>query len=387
MTTIARYPIVLKKGSGATVIDVDGKRYLDFVAGVAVDALGHADPRFVKAIQKQASELIHISNYYYSIPQIELAKRLVADSFADRVFFCNSGTEANEAAIKLARKYAKEKSGPDCFEIIATEGSFHGRTLGALSATGQEKLQKGFEPLLPGFKHVPFDDPDAVEKTITPRTAAVLVEPIQGERGVQIPDPGYLARLREICDRRGVLLILDEVQTGIGRTGRLFAYEHAGISPDIMTLAKGLGGGVPIGALLAKETVARTFTPGSHSSTFGGNPLACAAGCAVMERITPKAFLKGVRDRGAYLMKGLSKIQKKTSRIKAVRGIGLIVAADLTVPAAPVVDRARERGLLLNRTSDETLRFVPPLTIGRPEIDKMITLLTDIITEFPNAEA
>lgn len=388
MTTVARFPLVFQKGKGATVVDVDRKRYLDFVGGVAVNAFGHGDPQFVKQLRKQIGDLIHVSNYFWTVPQIALAKLLVAHSFADRVFFCNSGAEANEAAIKLARKYAKEKSGPGRFEIIATHGSFHGRTLAALSATGQEKLQKGFEPLLPGFRHVPFDDPAAIEKAITPQTAAVLIEPIQGEGGVRIPQKGYLKKVREICDRHGLLLILDEIQTGIGRTGRLFAYEHEAVVPDIMTLAKGLGGGVPIGALLATEEVARAFTPGSHSSTFGGNPMACAAGVAVMERLTKnRAFLKEVRGLGKYLIGRLEELQRKSPLIKEVRGAGLLVAVDVNVPTIGIVEAAYQSGLLINRTSDATLRIMPPLTVRRSEIDRMIALLSKIILEKNHAQA
>lgn len=386
MSTYARFPLVLKQGKGATVVDVDGNRYLDFVSGIAVDSLGHCDPRLVKAIQKQAAQLLHVSNLYYNLPQIELAKLLVTHSFADKVFFCNSGAEANEAAIKLARKFAKEKRDPSRFEIIAAQGAFHGRTLATVTATGQEKYQKGFDPLLPGFRHVPYGDPEAMEKAITPQTAAILLEPIQGEGGVRVPPKGYLTKVRELCDRHRLLLILDEVQTGIGRTGRLFAYEHEGIAPDIMTLAKGLGGGVPVGAMLAGAEVAASFTPGSHASTFGGNPLVCAAGVAVMKQVTQGAFLKGVRDKGAYLMKKLAQLQRKTPVIKDVRGVGLIAAIDLTIPAVDVINKAMAQELLLNRTSDQTLRFVPPLTIRRTEIDRMIALLTDILTELSHAE-
>lgn len=381
MTTVNRFPLVFKKGSGAAVVDVDGKQYLDFVSGVAVNSFGHGDPRFVKALQKQAGTLIHVSNYFWTVPQIELAQLLTAHSFADRVFFCNSGAEANEAAIKLARKHAKEKGGPARFEIIATHGSFHGRTLAALSATGQEKLQKGFEPLVPGFVHVPFDDPEAIEKAVTPQTAAILLEPIQGEGGVRIPQKGYLKKVREICDRHGLLLIMDEIQTGIGRTGRLFAYEHEGIVPDIMTLAKGLGGGVPIGALLAKEAVAAAFTPGTHSSTFGGNPLACAAGVAVMARVTKASFLKTIREQGAYLMKQLARLQAESGAIKELRGMGLLAAVDVARPTIEIVQEASRRGLLINRTSDQTLRIMPPLTVRRTEIDRMIAILSDILLE------
>lgn len=383
MTTYARFPLVLRKGSGAVVTDVEGKPYLDFVSGIAVNSLGHCDSRLVKGIQKQAETLLHVSNLYYNIPQIELAKRIVAHSFADKVFFCNSGAEANEAAIKLARKWAKEHRGQQCFEIIAAQGAFHGRTLAALSATGQEKYQKGFEPLLPGFRHVPFDNVNAIEKEITPKTAAIFLEPIQGEGGVRVPQKGYLSRVRKICDSNGILLILDEVQTGMGRTGRLFAYEDEGVRPDIVTVAKGLGGGFPIGAMLATETVARSFTPGSHATTFGGNPLACAAGIQVMERLTNgESFLKRVRQRGEYLVDRLTRLQHRTSLITEVRGKGLVVALDLAVPVMQIIEKAMEQGLLLNRTSEETLRLVPPLTIRRSEIDQMLTILTGILKEF-----
>ncbi len=386
MATYNRFPLVLEKGWGATVADVDGRSYLDFVSGIAVNALGHCDPHLVKAISQQAKSLFHVSNLYYNIPQIKLAQLLTSRSFADRVFFCNSGAEANEAAIKLARKYAKESRGVNCFEIIAMSGAFHGRTLAALSATGQGKYQKGFEPLLPGFKHVPFDDPEAIEAAITPKTAAVLLEPIQGEGGVRIPSKGYLARVRKICDAHRLVLIFDEVQTGIGRTGRLFAYEHEGVAPDIMTLAKGLGGGVPIGAMLATETVARSFSPGSHASTFGGNPLVCAAGVAVLGYLT-ESFLKKVCERGAYLIGRLAQLQKKTGLIKEVRGIGLLIGVDMAVPALEVIKKGHEKGLLLNRTSDDTLRLIPPLNVRKTETDQMISILTNILMEFPNAKA
>ncbi len=381
MGNYARFPLVLRAGGGATVIDADGKSYLDFTAGIAVSALGHADARLVKAIADQAGRLIHVSNLYYNEPQIRLAEWLVAHSFADRVFFCNSGAEANEAAIKLARKFAQETRGQGCFEIISAQGSFHGRTMATVTATGQEKYQKGFEPLLPGFRYVPYDDAAALSKAITPQTAAVLLEPIQGEGGVRIPKSGYLAEVRKRCDRSGALLILDEVQTGMGRTGDLFAYEQTGAAPDILTLAKGLGGGVPIGAMLARASVARVFTPGSHASTFGGNPLACAAALAVAGRMTAP-FLSRVRKQGEALLAGLARLQKQTGLIEAVRGVGLMAAIDLS-PAAPpalsIIERAAENGLLLNRTSERTLRFVPPLIITKAEIWSMLTILGEIL--------
>jgi predicted acetylornithine/succinylornithine family transaminase len=381
MGNYARFPLVLKAGHGATVLDADRKSYLDFTAGIAVNALGHADPRLARAIADQAQQLIHVSNLYYNAPQIRLAQWLVAHSFADRVFFCNSGAEANEAAIKLARKFAKETRGDDCFEIITAHGSFHGRTMATVTATAQPKYHKGFEPLLPGFRYVPYDDLAVLAKAITPQTAAILLEPIQGEGGVRIPRPGYLAEVRKLCDRSGALLILDEVQTGMGRTGALFAYEHSPVTPDIMTLAKGLGGGVPIGAMLAREAVARAFTPGSHASTFGGNPLACAAALSVAKRMTTP-FLLRVQKQGEALRAGLVRLQKKTGKIDAVRGVGLITAIDLS-PNAPdalsIIQRATEEGLLLNRTSERTLRFVPPLIVTKKEIEQMLQILGSVM--------
>jgi len=380
MPTYARFPLVLVQGLGATVRDVDGKRYLDFVSGVAVNALGHCDPVLVKQIQGQAETLLHVSNLYYNLPQIELAQALVQHSFADKVFFCNSGAEAVEAAIKLARKFAKEKMPGDRFEIITAKSAFHGRTMAALAATGQAKYQAGFEPILSGFRQVPFDDADAIASAINEHTAAVLLEPIQGEGGVQIPKRGYLAAVRKVCDQAGVLLILDEVQTGIGRTGHLFAHQAEGVLPDIMSVAKGLGGGLPIGAILAKDAVASVFQPGSHASTFGGNPLVCSAGLAVLKRLTEgPAFLEAVKKKGDMLMQALKRLQAECPLIETVRGCGLMIALDLRIPAEEVVDAALTRGLLLNRTSEKTLRLIPPLTIQAEEIDQMISILAEIL--------
>jgi predicted acetylornithine/succinylornithine family transaminase len=285
MNTYGRQPLVLVKGRGTKVYDSDGKEYIDFVSGVAVCNLGHCHPRVVVALQKQAQRLMHVSNHYHNEPQINLAKALVQHSFADKVFFCNSGTEAIEAAIKLARRYAREVLKEDRHEIITMRGSFHGRTLGALAATAQEKFHKGFEPVAPGFRYVPFNDVPAVEEAISEKTCAVLVEPVQGEGGVNVPSDDYLPALRYLCERSNILFILDEIQTGMGRTGRLFAYEHAGITPDVVALAKGLGAGMPIGALLATEKAAVALAPGSHGSTFGGNPLACATALASLEAL------------------------------------------------------------------------------------------------------
>lgn len=388
MPTYARLPLVLEKGEGAILIDVEGKRYLDFVSGIAVNGLGHCDTGLVDRLKAQSETLLHVSNLYYNPPQIELATRLVEHSFADKVFFCNSGTEAVEAAIKLARKFAHEKMSGERFEIITARRSFHGRTMAALSATGQTKYQGGFEPLLPGFLTVPFDDIEAIEKAITARTAAILLEPIQGEGGVRIPAPSYLSAVREICDRHGILLIFDEVQTGIGRTGDLFAYESTGIMPDIMTLAKGLGGGVPIGAMLAIEKLASCFQPGSHASTFGGNPLACAAGIEVLDRLTEsEALLEHVRQQSAYLLSKLNELKSKTPVIKHIRGRGLMIAMDLAIDSLDVIKAGQERGILFNRTSEETLRLIPPLTITRLEIDRMLVVLSDILMEQSHAKA
>ncbi len=388
MPTYARLPLVLVKGQGAVLTDIEGKCYLDFVSGIAVNSLGHCDIQLIERLKSQSETLLHVSNLYYNLPQIELATRLVERSFADKVFFCNSGAEAVEAAIKLARKFAHELMSGERFEIISAERSFHGRTMAALSATGQTKYQHGFEPLLPGFLTVPFDNIGAIEKAITARTAAILLEPIQGEGGVRIPDLSYLSSVREICDRHGILLIFDEVQTGIGRTGDLFAYEASGITPDIMTLAKGLGGGVPIGAMLATDTVASCFQPGSHASTFGGNPLACAAGIEVLDRLTKSnALLENVRQQSAYLLSKLSELKAKTPLIKRIRGRGLMIAIDLGMDSLDVIKIGQERGILFNRTSEETLRLIPPLTITRSEIDRMLAVLSDILMEQSHVEA
>ncbi len=312
MNTYSRQPIVLVKGRGTKVYDSDGREYIDFVSGVAVNNLGHCHPRVVVALQKQAQRLIHISNHFHIEPQVNLAKLLVKNSFADKVFFCNSGTEAIEAAIKLSRRYNREILKKDRYEIITMQGSFHGRTMGALAATAQEKFHKGFEPVLPGFRYVPYNDIKAVEQAINEHTCAILVEPLQGEGGVILPAPGYLKALRELCDRHKVLLILDEIQTGMGRTGRFFGYEHEGITPDIAALAKGLAGGMPIGALLATDKIAQAFTPGSHGSTFGGNPLACAAAIATIEALLEdNIIIQSVEHLGAYFMDGLRSLQQK----------------------------------------------------------------------------
>lgn len=381
MNTYNRMPVVLRKGRGVKVWGADGKEYLDFVAGIAVNVLGHCHPKVVVAIQKQAQRLIHISNLYYNEPQVKLAKLLVENSFADKAFFCNSGAEANEGAIKLARKYAKENMKGERYEIITALNSFHGRTLATLTATGQGKFQKGFEPLMPGFRYVEFNNLKALESTINEKTCAVMLEPIQGEGGVRIPSSDYLKGVREICDSHEILLILDEVQTGIGRTGRLFAYEHYGIKPDIMTLAKGLGSGVPIGAVLATDKVASVFQPGSHASTFGGNPLCCAAAIATIETILEDGFiLDQCRRMGEYLMQGLTELKEEySSFVIDVRGIGLMIGMEMSLDCSEIVKDCLERGLIINCTAGNVLRFTPPLIVQKRDIDHMLDILDDVL--------
>ncbi len=380
MNTYNRSPIVLIKGRGARVWNSEGKEFLDFVGGIAVNCLGHCHPRVVIAIQKQAQRLLHVSNLYHIEPQVRLARLLIENSFAEKAFFCNSGAEAVEASIKLARKYAKEHIDPDRYEIITAYNSFHGRTLGALSATGQEKFKKGFEPLLPGFKHIPFDNIDALKKVITKQTCAVMLEPIQGEGGVRVPSADYLKEVRQLCDEKKILLILDEVQTGIGRTGKLFAYEHFDIKPDIICLAKGLGGGVAIGAMLARERIAESFQHGSHASTFGGNPLACAAAIATVETLLEDGFiLDNCHRMGNYLMDGLQKIKRDFPSIVAdIRGMGLLIGMEITKNGGPIVKMCAERGVLINCTGGNILRFTPPLIITEKEIDRLIDVLENV---------
>lgn len=381
MNTYKRFPVVFRKGRGIRLWSYDGKEYLDFMGGVAVNVLGHCHPRVVIALQKQAQRLLHVSNFYHIGPQIKLAKLLVGNSFADKAFFCNSGAEANEAAIKLARKYAREHAGPERFEIITALNSFHGRTYGSLSATGQTKLQKGFEPMLPGFRYVPFDDPASLGKAVTAKTAAVMLEPVQGEGGVKIPGEGYFKEVRRICDEHGLLLMLDEVQTGMGRTGKLFAYEHFGITPDIMTIAKGLGGGAPIGALLATERVARSFGPGDHGSTFGGNPLVCAAAVATLETVVEDDLLiEHSKRMGAYLKETLESLKERHSSVVTnVRAMGLLAGMELARECAPVVKACMEKGMLINCTSENVLRFMPPLIVEKRDIEHMAGVLSEVL--------
>jgi len=376
MRTYGRQPLALVKGDGCRVWDADGKEYLDFVAGLAVCNLGHAHPEVARAAAEQLAKLVHVSNLYYTAPMTELAEELVRLSFADRVFFANSGAEVNEGAIKLCRRYSRERYGEGRHFIISTYNSFHGRTLGALSATGQEKFHKGFEPLLEGFIFVPFNDLEAAARAADERVCAVLVEPIQGEGGVCLPDADYLAGLRRLCDDQGLLLVFDEVQTGLGRTGELFAHEHYGVTPDVMTLAKALANGLPMGALLTTEDAARAFVPGTHASTFGGGPVIAAAALTALRLLSQPEFLAQVRVKGQYVKNSLKLLQEQFTVIKEIRGLGLMWGIELDREGGPVVDFCRERGLLLNCTQGNVIRLLPPLTVNLDEINRGLQILT-----------
>jgi acetylornithine/N-succinyldiaminopimelate aminotransferase len=377
--TYKRFPVVLTRGSGSTLWDENGKRYTDFVAGIAVCNLGHAHPKIVEALSAQARTLWHVSNLFYTLPQKDLAAWLTTHSFADRVFFCNSGAEANEAAIKLTRKYFKETGAGQRYRIISMEQSFHGRTMATLSATGQDKVKQGFDPLLDGFDFVPFDDIDALRARIGPATCAVLLEPIQGEGGVRCPAPEYLKQVRAICDEAGLLLIFDEIQTGMGRTGTLFAYEHSGVAPDIMTLAKALANGLPMGAMLAREPVAAAFGPGAHASTFGGTPIVSAAALAVCRVIEAEGVLDHCRRVSAHFRARLEWLKDRHAIIADVRGRGLLLGMRLNVDGEPFVRECMEKGFLINCVQGNILRFVPPLVIRADEIDALIACLDEIL--------
>jgi predicted acetylornithine/succinylornithine family transaminase len=375
-----RTPICLVRGDGLRVWDSDGREYLDFTSGIAVTSLGHCHPRVTGAIQEAAATLLHVSNIFHTAPQIHLAKLLCEHSFADRVFFGNSGAEANEAAIKLARKYAKERFASDRFEIIATRNSFHGRTLATVSATGQEKYQHGFEPLVPGFKHVPYNDLRAMERAMDSRTAAILVEPLQGEGGVYVPDDDYLPGLRKLCDETGALLILDEIQTGMGRTGRLWAYEHAGVEPDIMTLAKALANGVPIGAMLARDEVARALGPGTHGSTFGGTPFVSSVALATLTTMIEEGIPERAAKMGRHVMQALGRMRARQPAIREVRGRGLLIGIELDRGAAPVVDACRDAGLLVLTAGDRVVRLAPALIATEADCDRALEILEQALS-------
>jgi acetylornithine/N-succinyldiaminopimelate aminotransferase len=380
--TYSRFPAVLVKGQGCRLEDADGKEYLDFLAGIAVCSLGHCHPEVTTAICDQAGKLLHVSNLFHTQPQTELAELLVKNSFADRVFFGNSGAEANEAAIKLARKYG----GLDRFEIISLSGSFHGRTLATVAATGQPKFHQGFEPLPAGFLHAEFGDIAALEELISPQTCAILCEPLQGESGVRPLGKEYLQKIRELCDANGLLLIFDEVQTGIGRTGSLFAYEQLGVVPDILTSAKALANGLPIGAMLTTEKIAASFTVGSHASTFGGNPVSAAAAVATLKVVLADGFLDTVKSKGNYLAEKLADLAAAYPQLASgQRGLGLIQGLVLTKKGVEkgqeIVQMLFERGVLINFAGNEVLRFIPPLVVSREEIDLLIDKLGQLFSE------
>ena len=383
MATYKRLPVTFTRGEGVWLWDTNGKRYLDALAGIAVCGLGHAHPAVREAICEQAGSLIHTSNLYQIATQLELGDTLTALAGMDRVFFSNSGAEANEAAIKLARLHAHNRR-IDQPAILVMEGSFHGRTLATLTATGNRKVQAGFEPLVQGFVRVPYDDLKAVRFAAAnrPNIVAILVEPIQGEGGINIPDTGYLAGLREICDRHGWLLMLDEIQTGMGRTGRMFAYQHAGIRPDVVTLAKGLGNGVPIGACLAQGIAADVLGPGTHGSTFGGNPLACRAAQAVLETLRRDTLIERASEMGAYLLEGIRREIGALEGVREVRGLGLLLGIELERPCAELVALALDAGLLINVTAERVIRLLPPLILKTDEADIVIETLSRLVGAF-----
>jgi len=382
MHFVNRQPAVFIRGEGMKLWDADGKEYLDFLAGIAVCGLGHCHAKLVEAISRQASELMHVCNLYYVPQQPELAKRLTKLSGLGKSFFCNSGAEANEAAIKLARKWAKENYCPERYEIVTAEGSFHGRTMATVTATAQPKYHQGFEPMVPGFKYVPFNDFNAMEAAVSDKTCAIMIEPIQGESGVRIGSQEYIRGVRQLCDDTGTLLILDEIQTGLGRTGKWFAHEHYGIKPDIMTLAKTLGGGFPIGACMATDEVAKAFVPGNHASTFGGNPLACAAAIATLDVMEEERLIENSAEVGAYLLGKLAELKDQRQDIVEVRGKGLMAAIEFSRDYAPAVGAGcLWRGLIVNAIGQNTLRFLPPLIAKKEHVDSALRILIEAVSE------
>jgi len=377
--TYGRLPLTLVEGHGCRVTDEFGREYIDFIGGIAVCALGHSSPIVRDALLDQSSRLVHVSNLFYTKPQVELARFLVEHSFADRVFFCNSGAEANEAAIKLARRYTREVLKRPHYKIVSMDNSFHGRTMATLSATGQAKVQDGYDPLVQGFSFVPFNNLEALESAVDDDVCAVMLEPIQGEGGVVCPGPDYLKEVRKLCDDRNVLLIFDEVQTGMGRTGKLFAHEHFGIHPDIMSVAKALGNGLPIGAMLGVERLAEAFGPGSHATTFGGTPLMSAAAAAVVKSIVEDGWLEHCREMGSHFKARLQELADRHTCIREVRGMGLMMGVELDRPCDSVVHACIEKGFLINCAHETVLRFVPPLVVGKEEIDGLCEALDEIL--------
>ena len=383
MNTYGQFPLAFVKGEGSCVWDADGKKYLDFVAGIAVNALGYNDQEYCDEIAKQLTEIQHISNLYWIRPQIELAELLIQNSGFDRAFFCNSGAEAIEAAIKLGKKYGLEHHGEKCYEIITMEKSFHGRTMATLTLTGQRKYQKGFKPLLPGVSYVEYNNFEALEAAITQNTCAILIEPIQGEGGIVPSNKEYLTKVRKLCDEKDIVLIFDEVQCGIGRAGKLFAHQHFGVVPDVISLAKGLGGGVPIGAMLAVQSKADALVPGNHASTFGGNYISCTAGKVVIKRLLQEDFLPNVMKTGEYLTKQLKTLQTECNLIVDVRGIGLMQGIELNIPVKDAVGKCIGQGLLLVGAGTNVIRFVPPLIVTKREIDEAMIILKNVLLGLP----
>jgi len=377
ISNYGRLPRVIVKGEGCYMYDADGNKILDMFPGWAVSGIGHCHPKVVEAIRKQAGELLHIDNTFYSEPQGELAKLLSERAFGGKCFFCNSGAEANEAALKLARLHTSQEK----YKFITAEGSFHGRTFATVAATAQPKYHEGFLPLLPGFVYVPFNDIEALESAFTDEVAAVLVEPIQGEGGINIATEEYLQAIRRLCDENGAVVIFDEVQTGIGRTGKWFGYQHFGVEPDIITMAKALGGGVAIGAMMAKDQIAASLTPGKHASTFGGNALACAAGIAVIEAIEENNLLENAEQLGQYTKDKLEQLKQKHYIIDSVRGIGLMIGIQLTSSGAEIVNKCLEKGLRINCTNETVIRFMPPMIATKSQIDQAIEILDTVLTE------
>ena len=369
------------KGEGSFVWDEKGNKYLDMVGGLAVNTLGHCPPKVVEALREQSTKIFHCSNLYYTAPQVDLARILVENSCGDKVFYCNSGAEANEAAIKLARKYVKLFVGQDRYEIITAENSFHGRTMATITATGQPKYHQGFEPMVPGFKYAKFNDLESFSSLVGEKTCAVMVEPIQGEGGIHVGSEEFIKGLRDICDQHKILLIFDEVQCGMGRTGKLFAYEDYGVEPDIITLAKGLAGGVPIGAMITSDETARGFNPGDHASTFGGNPLACAASLAVLETILERNFLKEVNELSSYFLENLLKLKEKYAFIKEIRGKGFMLGMEVNADGLGMMKSCYRKGLVINCIGGKVLRFLPPLNISREELDYALEVLEQVMDE------
>jgi acetylornithine/N-succinyldiaminopimelate aminotransferase len=375
-----RTPVCFEYGKGIKLYDTDDREYYDFLAGIAVNALGHSHPALVEAVKAQAGKLIHCSSLYYIESQAKLAKLLVENSCADRIFFSNSGAEANEGAFKLARIYFKKKGMPEKFGIITLKKSFHGRTLTTVAATGQEKYQKPYAPLIPGFKHVPLNDIDSLRAAVDDETCAIMMEPIQGESGVYPADVEYVRAVRKLCDEKGLLLIFDEIQTGMARTGKLFGYQHFGVEPDIFTLAKALAGGLPIGALCAKEHVASAFEPGDHGSTFGGNPLVCSAAIAVMNTIIDDKLCDNAKDMGLYFKSSLEKIAEKLNIVSEIRGVGLMIGIQLNSDkAVEVKNKLFEKGFLVGSVGTNIIRMLPPLILTEADIDLFSTAFEEVL--------